>query len=277
VKARGREKIKVFGNPVAELKRQACATVEHEVRWHGIQLRPKAPLGFGQDVETSLKGCRHVRTSYTGFSESPCLSAAWTPPESAVRSESHSRSDQKGNDGYSRGDLRCQIVGSREVIGSTRWHGVHLATILYRLTRLAQADLFAPEPVWISTQIAGITGAQSQAVEQELATLDSSGNPDRIGGEAVGSDHEREPREAELLKTFTLRRQNPQHGSRVGSRSSWSITDSLGAGQVNATLFCARHYVSGARRREAAIRVKTEFGLHESTFREAQPTVPVPL
>jgi len=59
------------------------------------------------------------------------------------------------------------------------------------------------------------TGAQSQAVELELATLDSSGNPDRIGGEAVGSDHEREAREADRLKMFTLPRQNPQHGSRI--------------------------------------------------------------
>ncbi len=83
----------------------------------------------------------------------------------------------------------------------------YIASRLYRLTRLALADLFAPELVWISTQIAGITGAQSQAVEQELATLDSSGNSDRIGGEAVGSDHEREPREADPLKTLTLRRQ----------------------------------------------------------------------
>src|SRR5437016_488578 len=54
---RGKE-IKVLGGAVAELERQAGATIEYKFRRHSIQLRPQQPLRRGQDIQTRLKGRR---------------------------------------------------------------------------------------------------------------------------------------------------------------------------------------------------------------------------
>ena len=46
---------------------QGRAAVEHEVRWHGVQLRPQPPLGFGQNVQARFKRHRHLWNHNTAF------------------------------------------------------------------------------------------------------------------------------------------------------------------------------------------------------------------
>src|SRR5437016_3706872 len=60
LETRRREEIEILGGAVAELKRHACTTIEHEVWWYCVQFRPQSPLRFRQDVQARLERGQHL-------------------------------------------------------------------------------------------------------------------------------------------------------------------------------------------------------------------------